>query len=292
MCSISWGPLAVAIIIIVMGLTSRGASASASPACVKKKEDKSDSTFYRRELPLTCVAFSSVKGRALFEKALEKRLAEPYFVLAEQFRTQDEPAYCGLATLVMVLNALAIDPGRVWKGVWRWFDEDMLSCCKSLDVVKEEGISLEEFARLARCNGASCSVTRGPSVTLEEFRATIQEHMSGKSRDDEGVVSSFLCLNYNRGALGQTGTGHFSPLCAYDDETDMCLILYVARFKYPPHWVQVAMLHKAIQERGYAVLTPGKRKDGGGPALGCDKCVIEGYDSQGRSICAGNCAHK
>merc|ERR1711933_38448 len=155
------GPLAVAIAIdIVMGLTSRGASASASPACLKKKEDKSDSTFYRREVPLTCVAFSSGKGRALFEKALEKRLAEPYFVLAEQFRTQDEPAYCGLATLVMVLNALAIDPGRVWKGVWRWFDEEMLGCCKDLKEVQSQGISLDEFGCLARCYGANAVVQR------------------------------------------------------------------------------------------------------------------------------------
>ena len=45
---------------------------------------------------------------------------EVYFRLAEQFRTQDEPAFCGLSTLTMVLNALAVDPKRVWKGVWRW----------------------------------------------------------------------------------------------------------------------------------------------------------------------------
>ena len=45
---------------------------------------------------------------------------ECYFPLAAQLRTQDEPAYCGLTTLVMVLNSLAVDPGRVWKGAWRW----------------------------------------------------------------------------------------------------------------------------------------------------------------------------
>lgn len=44
---------------------------------------------------------------------------ESYFRLAEQFRTQDEPAFCGLSTLTMVLNALAVDPGRVWKGTCR-----------------------------------------------------------------------------------------------------------------------------------------------------------------------------
>lgn len=42
---------------------------------------------------------------------------ENYFRLAEQFRTQDEPAFCGLSTLTMVLNSLAVDPGRAWKGV-------------------------------------------------------------------------------------------------------------------------------------------------------------------------------
>ena len=32
-------------------------------------------------------------------------------MLGPQLRTQDEPAYCGLSSLVMVLNALAVDPG-------------------------------------------------------------------------------------------------------------------------------------------------------------------------------------
>ena len=33
---------------------------------------------------------------------------ECYFGLAAQFRTQDEPSYCGLSTLVMVLNSLEV----------------------------------------------------------------------------------------------------------------------------------------------------------------------------------------
>ncbi len=44
--------------------------------------------------------------------------------------TQDEPAFCGLASLAMVLNALSIDPRRTWKGSWRWFHEAMLDCCR------------------------------------------------------------------------------------------------------------------------------------------------------------------
>lgn len=46
-----------------------------------------------------------------------------------------EPAYCGLGTLAMVLNALAIDPQRIWKGPWRWFSEELLDCCSPLEVL-------------------------------------------------------------------------------------------------------------------------------------------------------------
>ena len=45
---------------------------------------------------------------------------ESSFFLLEQFCTQDEPAFCGLATLAMALNALQVDPMRTWKGSWRW----------------------------------------------------------------------------------------------------------------------------------------------------------------------------
>ena len=66
---------------------------------------------------------------------------EGYFLLAEQFSTQDEPAFCGLASLTMVLNALSMDPKQQWKGVWRWYHERMLDCCRDLEEVKKSGIT-------------------------------------------------------------------------------------------------------------------------------------------------------
>ena len=132
-------------------------------------------SYHRRQLPEeTCVSFSSAQGVIIFKRALRANTMGPYFALAEQFTTQAEPAYCGLATLVMVLNAMAIDPKRcvcvrllrtneknrngteltcvllslslplcltwrVWKGVWRWFSEELLSCCKDIEEVKKEG---------------------------------------------------------------------------------------------------------------------------------------------------------
>lgn len=44
----------------------------------------------------------------------------------------------------------------------------------------------------------------------------------------------------------QTGTGHFSPIGGYHAGKDMALILDVARFKYPPHWVPLSLLWEAM----------------------------------------------
>lgn len=72
-------------------------------------------TVFRRPLNAPAIAFSSPAGRELFSRALDRGTAEGFFPLIEQYSTQDEPAYCGLASLAMVLNALNVDPRRPWK---------------------------------------------------------------------------------------------------------------------------------------------------------------------------------
>ncbi len=71
-----------------------------SPAPVKQ--------YYRRQLPETCISFCSTEGQEIFKEAITTGHMNCYFRLAAQFRTQDEPAFCGLSTLVMVLNALEV----------------------------------------------------------------------------------------------------------------------------------------------------------------------------------------
>jgi hypothetical protein len=71
---------------------------------------------------------------------------------------------------MQVLNALAIDPGRTWKGPWRWFDESMLECCEPLEVVREKGICISKLTCLAQCNGATTKLKYGDVTSLHEFR--------------------------------------------------------------------------------------------------------------------------
>src|SRR5262245_38683892 len=117
----------------------------------------STTTFHRRPLPPDLVAFGSPEGRKLLFAALAAGTAESFYPLVAHLHTQAEPAWCGLGTLVTVLNALSIDPGRVWKGPWRWFGEELLVCCKALEVAAADGLTLSEVACLAECNGADAT---------------------------------------------------------------------------------------------------------------------------------------
>lgn len=67
-----------------------------------------------------------------------------------------DPAYCGISTLILILNALAMDPNVRWRGGWRWYgDESMLldRCCLEAERVAREGITMDQFCGLARCHG-------------------------------------------------------------------------------------------------------------------------------------------
>ncbi|KAG9406015.1 hypothetical protein AC1031_003938 [Aphanomyces cochlioides] len=191
-----------------------------------------------------------------------------YFPLAEQFTTQTEPSFCGLgmtideessflpvATLAMCLNALRVDPCRQWKSAWRWYSDDMLDCCTSVDTVKQRGLSFDEFIALARCEGLAAVETRAtPAISLDSFRATVRASCA--------TSTEVLVINYSRKTLGQTGDGHFSPIGGYHAASDMgrsyfgmqifltplpVLVMDVARFKYPPHWVSLSLLFQALQ---------------------------------------------
>ncbi|KAL2621650.1 hypothetical protein R1flu_001855 [Riccia fluitans] len=211
---------------------------------------------YRRSLPSPpATDFASPEGKEIFQEALRDGTMEGFFHLIAHFQTQAEPAFCALASLSVVLNALSIDPGRTWKGPWRWFDESMLECCESLEKVKENGMTFAKVACAGACAGAAVHALRANSSSLNKFREDLI--LCCKSERQHMIVS------YSRKAFQQTGTGHFSPIGGYHRERDLALILDVARFKYPPHWVPVSLLWEAIRTvdpdtgnyRGYMVLT-------------------------------------
>lgn len=227
-------------------------------------------TLYRRPLPADAIAFSSAEGRAVFAEALNAGGLNGYFRLAEQFHTQSDPSFCGLGSLVVALNALGIDPGRLWKGPWRWFAEDLLDCCVPLPEVRRRGLDLNELACLARCNGAEVERVYAESSNVQAFRRAVER----AARGDTVLIGA-----YDRASLGQTGSGHFSPIGGYHAARELVLVLDVARFKYPPHWLPLDQLFRAMlpldtvtgRSRGFLELRARERGLSLGFSLLCDE---------------------
>lgn len=134
----------------------------------------------------------------------------------------------------------------------------MLECCEPLDVVREKGICISKLTCLAQCNGATTKLKYGDMTSLQEFRevrvSTRRLAVSALPRRSRGwagrliylsptlqdvmrithqgiLQGELLIVGYNRKLLGQTGTGHFSPIGGYHQGKDMALIMDVARFK-------------------------------------------------------------
>ena len=249
-------------------------STAASTTASTNSSTAATRSFYRRPLPELCTSLSSPEGQALFTSALTNQGLKSFFPLVEQFTTQSEPAYCGISTLVIVLNALAIDPRRTWKGPWRWYEETMLNCCMDLEEIKETGITINDFRCLAMCQGLAADTIFADEETdengVENLRQYVQRACVKKDEDEKAdsesqpqeEVQEFLVVSYSRKVLGQTGSGHFSPIAAYDSSSDSVLILDTARFKYGPHWVKLPLLFEAMKpvdpdtgrSRGYVLL--------------------------------------
>lgn len=240
---------------------------------------------HKRVLPAELTAFSSQEGKRYLMEAFAGGTAESYWKLTEHFVNQSDPAFCGVTTLLMCLNAMCIDPNIRWRGGWRFYgSEDVLldRCCFSAERIRRKGIVLEDFARLGRCHGLNIDLKRPPlphnmsskdkgnhvsnckdgdaSFSLDDFRQDIRWILSGT----EAKYQPLLVVSFSRSALGQTGDGHFSPIAAYHEETDQVLVLDVARFKYAPYWVKVDDLYHSMEDldsdtnkpRGWFLLSP------------------------------------
>ena len=178
--------------------------------------------------------------------------------------------------VVLVLNALAVDPGQHWKGPWRWYEEKMLNCCVDLEEIKQAGITLRDFQCLAFCQGLTVDLHYcDETASLEDFRAAVERACLENPLEDTNYQGDgpktleCLVVSYSRKVLKQTGDGHFSPLAAYDKESDSVLILDTARFKYGAHWAKLQLVYEAMKpldkttgkSRGYALLSFVHNKD-------------------------------
>jgi hypothetical protein len=192
-------------------------------------------------LPPALVDFASDEGEKYF---LESVARQAYFPISSNFVTQKTQAYCGVASMVMVLNALGLPaPSTPEYEPYHTFTQDNLlneatDAILPRDLLARQGMTLDQLGGLLALHPVTVEVHHAADSGLDAFRAA--------ARDALGAKDHFVIVNYLRKAIGQEIGGHISPLAAYDDKTDRFLILDVARYKYPPVWVKAADLFAAM----------------------------------------------
>jgi hypothetical protein len=192
-------------------------------------------------LPPALIDLASEQGEHLLLDA-EARTA--YWPLTIQFVTQKNQSYCGVASLVMVMNALRIpapsvpdiEPFRTF--TQDNFLNDQTEKILPTTVLLKQGMTLDQIGLLAETYPVTAEVHHAGDSSMEEFRSLASEHLKQKDQ--------YIVVNYLRRAIGQERGGHISPLAAYDADTDRFLVLDVSRYKYPPVWVTTADLFAAM----------------------------------------------
>jgi hypothetical protein len=192
-------------------------------------------------LPDSLIDLRSPKGEALL---LETQPLEAYFPISVAFETQKNQAYCGVASMVMVLNAIhAPAPSTSEYSPYHVFTQDNILDDKTETilpraVLARQGMTLDQLGDILKLHPLAVDVRHAAAGGLDEFRKSASAYLATKDH--------FVLVNYLRKALSQESGGHISPLAAYDDKADRFLILDVARYKYPPVWVSASDLFDAM----------------------------------------------
>jgi hypothetical protein len=233
--------LMVACATLVLGLCVVGAHADTLP------------------LPDNLTGFSTHDGEVYFA---ESDAHEAYFPLADNFLTQKTQSYCGVATIVMILNALGVPAPAVPEYTpYRTFTQDNVLTERTDAILPREtlarqGMTLDQIGGILATQPVKAEVHHASDSSVEEFRKLASAYL--------GEPGHFVIVHYLRRALGQQIGGHISPLAAYDAKADRFLILDVARYKYPPVWVKTADIFAAMntldaandnKSRGFVLVT-------------------------------------
>ncbi|NDJ20219.1 glutathione gamma-glutamylcysteinyltransferase [Nostoc sp. B(2019)] len=188
------------------------------------------------------IGFNSDEGEKLL---VDSKSREDFFPLSMQFITQNNQAYCGVASIVMVLNGLQIPapeaaqykPYRVFTQE-NFFNNEATKKVLAPEIVSRQGMTLEQLGGLLASYGVKINVYHAANTNLEQFRKLAAENLK--------QPRNFVLINYLRKEIGQERGGHISPLAAYNEQTDRFLIMDVSRYKYPPVWVKTTDLWKAM----------------------------------------------
>jgi hypothetical protein len=200
-------------------------------------------------VPSNSIALETKIGQQLLAQS---KIKSDYASLSQNFQTQKLPAYCGVASGVMVLNALKTTDRPLTQDTFFTPEAQQI---RSPFEVALMGLSLPQLAALLRSHQVKVETHYAADTTIEQFRTQIKQNLA-RERD-------FVIVNYDRAGVREANGGHISPLSAYHEQSDRVLIEDVSSYKYPPVWVSMSELWNAIntqdlstgRTRGYLLVS-------------------------------------
>lgn len=234
--------------------------------------------------------WSNPDGIARLERSQAKT---DFFLLANHFEAQKNKTYCGLASSTIILNALRLDNPAIPKPqdqsllpeskrnylpkgfdpIFRRYTQNTLYndatkselevLGKPIEIDGEEitdyGLQLRQLATLLTSHGLDITIR---VVNDELGEDTIRQEL----KHNMETPNDYVLVNYAREVINQQGSGHISPLGAYDEASDSFLILDVNPNTSSWVWVNTPDLIKAmrsfdtVENRGYVLVREGVNK--------------------------------
>ena len=210
-----------------------------------------------------------------------------FFQLADNFQPQANPLYCGIASSVIVLNAMRLNrnevpsqrslevvvPSAMGGGRLQYREYSQMTLLDE----RTEPVKARVVIELKNAGDEAGKIQ--PGLTLAQLKGILEAYhvrvvlhyvdtdsedaIRGFRKDLKAVLTDserFLVVNFKGKALGTSTDGHISPVAAYDEQSDSVLVLDVAGHRNPWYWAPAADLYGAMHTldgehyRGYLVI--------------------------------------
>lgn len=201
---------------------------------------------------LSCFAAEATRANTILltekqgiQMLKESEFSDAYWPLSQYYDSQINATYCGVASAVMVLNALDIPKPHAWPDDLyadlftqeNFFSEEVLKVVDHSSILKN-GMTLEELNRAVGAWGVQTESIYATTLSEESLRDFLKATLTQTDR--------FIIANYHRPVIQGVYGGHFSPIAAYDQNTDSVLILDVYRHQFTGTWVKLSIFFKAL----------------------------------------------
>ncbi|MCI0507487.1 MAG: phytochelatin synthase family protein [Gammaproteobacteria bacterium] len=246
---------------------------------------------FAKKVQVVLVSWNSEEGKKRFFRS---KYNNDFFQLAHHYQPQANPLYCGIASSVIVLNSIRAASGHIPNQPqfsikkpaelggdvipYNLYSQASLlneatDKVKSRQIIQLENISAKGGNNPEQFDpGLDLAELKG---VLESYQLAVQKYPAdldidpgvGMFRDRIKAVLSeknqFTLINYKSDMVGQLGSGHISPLGAYDEQSDSVLILDVAEYQNPWLWVPLYDLYASMHTkdgesyRGYLIVEEG-----------------------------------